>query len=60
VKKLLERSTVRKCEHEDTIASITSGIQRVVCQTCGHVSLVLVDNDVTDIRRPEAPEEATA
>jgi hypothetical protein len=33
-----------KCEHPQTISVRTAGIERVVCESCGHVSFSMVDD----------------
>jgi len=37
----------KHCEHRDTITGSASGIQRVVCKNCGHVSVSHIGVGVT-------------
>lgn len=60
MKKLLRRPAVQKCEHGDTITTTSSGIQRIVCQTCSHVSMSALDDVVTSASRQLESEEAVA
>lgn len=39
--------TQKDCDHRDTISGSSSGIQRTVCKTCGHVSVSHVSETVT-------------
>lgn len=34
------------CRHSRTITTITAGLARVVCETCGHISVRYVENSV--------------
>jgi len=35
------------CEHSKTVAVISTGIERIVCESCGNVSFMFLD-DMTD------------
>ncbi len=41
-----------RCGHEQTIPSSVAGMQRFVCESCGHVSIKLVSVAIT---RPGIP-----
>ncbi len=41
-----------RCEHEQTISTSVAGMERLVCESCGHVSIKLVDVGIT---RPGIP-----
>jgi hypothetical protein len=43
---LKRRRNIVPCSHRDTITTITAGIAREVCETCGHVSLRFVEDAV--------------
>lgn len=36
---VVKRSRPRPCEHGQILTTITCGLQREVCETCGHVSV---------------------
>lgn len=38
----------RLCDHSDTKTSPTAGLERVLCLTCGHVSVRYVEEVVVD------------
>ncbi len=42
-----------RCEHEQTISTSYVGMERLVCESCGHVSIKLVDEGITRPRHPE-------
>lgn len=33
------RAQAAQCQHANTISTTTAGLQRIVCETCGHVSI---------------------
>ena len=35
------------CAHEHTLVSVVSGMERTVCETCGHVSVKHLSESVT-------------
>ena len=44
--RLKQRWSFGGCGHSSTITTITAGLAREVCETCGHVSLRYVDSAV--------------
>lgn len=34
------------CSHRDTISTVTAGIEREVCEACGHIALRFVEHSV--------------
>ena len=41
-----------RCDHEQTIPTSVAGMERLVCESCGHVSIKLVNVGIT---RPGIP-----
>lgn len=39
------------CEHSETMAVISAGIERIVCESCGYVSFMFLDTKTDDIDR---------
>lgn len=48
------------CSHKSTITTITAGLAREVCESCGHVSLRYVDQAVQLRPSPEPTVDLTA
>ena len=54
---------ITECDHKNTISTITAGMERVVCEACGHVSVrfiataVRIYPDVGDTAVPESEED---
>ena len=48
------------CEHRETVTTITAGLAREVCETCGEISVRYVENSVQvypNIKMPRIPED---
>ncbi len=39
------------CQHSTTIAVISAGVERIVCESCGNVSFVFRDDMTVEINR---------
>ena len=52
---------IDECKHASTISTITAGLERVVCENCGHVSVRYIEEtvriypDLDDTAVPESP-----
>ena len=42
-----------RCDHEQTIPTSVAGMERLVCESCGHVSIKLVNVGITRPRHLE-------
>ena len=40
------RNGQSQCEHEQTVASVVAGMERVVCESCGHVSVKWLNDSI--------------
>ncbi len=44
--------TIRtNCTHSETVAIISAGIERIVCESCGNVSFMFLDDMAEEIDR---------
>lgn len=43
----------RRCDHEHMETSHVSGLKRLVCEICGHVSILRVGETVTKVDVPK-------
>jgi len=56
---LTQNRRIDECKHTSTISTITAGLERVVCESCGHVSVryieatVRIYPDLDDASTPE-------
>lgn len=39
------------CTHPETVTTVTAGIERIVCETCGHVAVLLQSELEGDLDR---------
>ena len=46
------QKTQNNCEHDQTNTGVVFGMQRRVCDMCGHVSINLLNDSVTRVRIP--------
>ena len=47
------RPQTKGCQHEDTVTVRSAGIQRVVCEGCGHVSFDFIADLTEEIDRDQ-------
>ena len=47
----LTTSKKRVCSHEETLTVNAAGIERVICEVCGHVSIRFHDDVLNDVER---------
>lgn len=40
-----------KCAHSETVAIISAGIERILCESCGNVSFMFLDDRADEIDR---------
>jgi len=46
------------CAHTHTLTVSSAGLERAICETCGHVSLAFMTDMVGDVRRSAFAREA--
>ena len=44
--RLIQGRRITECEHRQTLRTITAGLERVVCESCGHVSVRYIEPTV--------------
>jgi len=47
----IRKTDPAKCSHTETIAVTSAGIERIVCESCGHVSFSIQIESNADIER---------
>jgi hypothetical protein len=52
------RANPDTCAHADSITVNTVGVQRVICETCGHVSVNFIDDLGGEVSRTAFAREA--
>ena len=45
---------IAECQHKDTITTINAGLERIVCEKCGYVSVRYIESTVR--LKPEQPQ----
>ena len=45
------KSPIGRCDHRKTITIRATGLERIVCEHCGHVSFIFVSDMTGDIDR---------
>ena len=50
LEKILNELPRRACEHEDVITTRNHGLERQVCESCGHVTVRLLEVSQDDVR----------
>ena len=41
MRKILDKLFARECDHPQTVSNTTSGIRRIMCTSCGHLSFTI-------------------
>ena len=46
---------IEECRHSDTITTVTAGLERTACESCGHVSVQFIESTVRLYPNAEIP-----